>query len=122
MLVVHSDALASAWPPILDSTNTTTQTKDGRLVERYTHGPRETWGYAADAVWSTPPDKETGVAQQNHNCFYVVAPKNPRENAPLCVVLHSANRTAYDYLGMACLQRTLDEPSGSVEGDDKFAG
>ncbi|MEP6669329.1 MAG: hypothetical protein ABJF10_09265 [Chthoniobacter sp.] len=48
------------------------------------------------------------MAQQNHDSFYVVAPKQPRENAPLCVVLHSANRTAYDYLGFACLGRQLD--------------
>ena len=55
-----------------------------------------------------PPDKETGVAQQNHACFYVVSPTQPRENAPLCVVLHSANRTAYDYLGFACLGRQIE--------------
>ena len=59
--------------------------------------------------WSKLPDKESGVAQQNHDCFYIVSPKNPRENAPLCVVLHSANRTAYDYLGFACLGRQLGD-------------
>jgi len=106
----EAQAPANGWPPALDSTNTTTQTKDGRAVERYTHGPRESWGYPASASgeWSTPPDQESGVAQQNHDCFYVVAPKNPRENAPLCVVLHSANRTAFDYLGFACLGRKLE--------------
>ena len=123
-LDLHHDALASAWPPTLDSSNTTTQAKDGRAVERYTHGPRETWGYAEDAQWSTPPDKETGVAQQNYNSFYIVAPKNPREHAPLCVVLHSANRTAYDYLGMACLQRTFeghqDPPKVMTNSPDDF--
>ncbi len=97
-----------AWPPAMDPVNTTTQTKDGRTVARYTHGPRETWGYAQDAAWSTPPDRETGVDQQNHCCFYIVAPKHPRENAPLCVVLHSANRTAFDYLGFACLGRQIE--------------
>ena len=103
-------AQADDWPPALDSTNTTTQTKDGRTIERYTHGPREAWGYpeSASGEWSKPPDQETGVAQQNHDCFYVVAPKQPRENAPLCVVLHSANRTAYDYLGFACLGRQIE--------------
>src|SRR6266446_9315404 len=99
---------ASDWPPALDASNTARLTKDGRSIERFTHGPRATWGYAEDAEWSTPPDQETGVAQQSHNCFYVVAPKHPRENAPLCVVLHSANRTAFDYLGFACLGRQIE--------------
>jgi len=98
------------WPPTLDGKNTITQANDGRAIERYTHGPREAWGYPAEASgeWAYVPGPETGVAQQNHNCFYVVAPKNPRENAPLCVVLHSANRTAYDYLGFACLGRQIE--------------
>lgn len=102
---------ANSWPPALDSTNTTTQTNDGRTVERYVHGPRDAWGYPASASgeWITPPNGETGVAQQNHDCFYLVAPKHPRENAPLCVVLHSANRTAFDYLGFGCVGRKLGD-------------
>ena len=103
-----SSSLANDWPPNADATNTTTRTNDGRSIERFTHGPREAWGYPADENWSTPPDQETGVKQQNHACFYVVAPKPPRENAPLCVVLHSANRTACDYLGFACLGRQIE--------------
>jgi hypothetical protein len=101
---------AADWPPTLDGTNTTTRAADGRTIERYVHGPRESWGYAESAAgeWAVPPDKEAGVAQQNHACFYVVSPKNPRANAPLCVVLHSANRTAYDYLGFACLGRQVE--------------
>jgi pimeloyl-ACP methyl ester carboxylesterase len=101
---------AADWPPTLDASNPTTRTNDGRIIERYTHGPREAWGYPADATseWAFVPGPETGVAQQNHSCFYVVAPKKPRENAPLCVVLHSANRTAYDYLGFACLGRQIE--------------
>ena len=101
---------ADDWPPAPDSSNTTTRSRDGRAIERFTHGPREAWGYpdSASGEWGVPPDQETGVAQQNHNCFYVVAPKNHRENAPLCVVLHSANRTAYDYLGFACLGRQIE--------------
>jgi hypothetical protein len=99
----------SAWPPVLDANNTTTRALDGRLIERYVHGPKAEWGYPSgdEAEWRTPPEQESGVAQQNHNCFYVVSPKQPRENAPLCVVLHSANRTAFDYLGYACLDRKL---------------
>ena len=98
------------WPPTLDAANPVTQARDGRVIERYTHGPREAWGYPADASgeWGYPRAQETGPAQQNHNSFYLALPKNPRENAPLCVVLHSANRTAYDYLGFACLERKID--------------
>jgi len=101
---------ADTWSPTLDPANTTTQTLDGRRIERFTHGPRTEWGYpeSAGTEWSFVPGPETGVAQQNHSCFYVVSPKTPRENAPLCVVLHSANRTAYDYLGFACLGRQIE--------------
>ncbi|HSI11545.1 MAG TPA: hypothetical protein VK961_05850 [Chthoniobacter sp.] len=101
---------ADEWSPKLDATNTATKARDGRLIERYVHGPREAWHYPESAAgeWGTPPDHETGVAQQNHNSFYVVSPQQPRDNAPLCVVLHSANRTAYDYLGYACLGRQLE--------------
>ena len=99
---------ADVWPPLPDASNTTKRTQDGRVIERFTHGPREGWGYPATENWDVPPDQETGVKQQNHNCFYLVSPKNPRENAPLCVVLHSANRTAYDYVGFACLGRQIE--------------
>ena len=110
VLFHRPSARAADWPPTLDATNSITHSLDGRAIERFTHGPREAWGYpeAASGEWAVPPDKETGVAQQNHSCFYVVAPKDPRPNAPLCVVLHSANRTAYDYLGFACLGRQIE--------------
>src|SRR6266852_5885849 len=109
-LIPETPGRASDWPPALDASNTTTRSRDGRAIERYTHGPRQAWGYpeSASGEWGFVPGPETGVAQQNHNCFYMVAPKNPRENAPLCVVLHSANRTAYDYLGFACLGRQIE--------------
>jgi hypothetical protein len=98
------------WPPTLDAKNATTRSHDGRTIERYTHGPREAWGYpdSARGEWGYPAARETGAAQQNHNSFYLVAPRKPREQAPLCVVLHSANRTAYDYLGFSCLERKID--------------
>lgn len=109
---------AADWPPTFDAANTTTQTKDGRTIERYTHGPREAWGYPAEASgeWSYAPAQETGTTGQNHKGFYVVSPKNPREGAPLCVVLHSANRTAYDFLGFACLDRQIEnrEPPATI--------
>jgi poly(3-hydroxybutyrate) depolymerase len=109
-LLLTGVGFAVDWPPALDATNTTVQANDGRVIERYTHGPREAWGYpeSASGEWAFVPGPETGVAQRNHSCFYVVSPKNPRENAPLCVVLHSANRTAYDYLGFAVLGRQIE--------------
>jgi len=66
-----------------------------------------------------PAAQETGAAQQNHNSFYVVTPKEPRAGAPLCVVLHSANRTAYDYLGFGVLNRKIengDDPATVMTG------
>ncbi len=120
--------LKADWPPTLDEENSTTQSHDGRTIERYTHGPRQAWGYPVEASgeWGYPPAQETGPAQQNHNSFYVAAPKNPRENAPLCVVLHSANRTAFDYLGFACLVRKTengDSPAAAMTNSpDDFYG
>ncbi len=100
--------VSPAWPPTLDTRNTTTLAPDGRTIERFIHGPRDTWGYQPDPEvrWDYPVAQETGVAQQNINSFYVVSPKVPRPNAPLFVVLHSANRTAYDYLSFGVLGKT----------------
>jgi len=108
--LVAGPAFAEDWPPTLDASNTVTQAQDGRTIERYTHGPRPAWHYSekTKGEWDFHPGQETGVAQQNHNSFYVVSPKNPRPDAPLCVVLHSANRTAYDYLGFTCLARQIE--------------
>ncbi|HEY3330874.1 MAG TPA: hypothetical protein VGK19_12675 [Capsulimonadaceae bacterium] len=105
---------AADWPPTIDAANSVTQAVDGRTIERYVHGARPTWGYpeTAAAEWIPAPGQESGPTQQNHNSFYVVMPKTPRENAPLMVVLHSANRTAYDYMGYECLDRRVDK------GDD----
>jgi hypothetical protein len=120
--------LAADWPPTLDTNNATIRSHDGRTIERYTHGPREAWGYppSAKGEWGYPAAQETGSAQQNHNSFYVVAPKEPRAHAPLCVVLHSAGRTAYDYLGFACLERKIensDDPATAMTNppDDVYA-
>jgi len=95
------------WPPTLDTKSTTTQSTDGRTIEHYVHGPRKEWGYPADAKWDYPASQENDSHLQNYNSFYLVAPKVPHENAPLCVVLHSANRTAYDYMVASSLYGPL---------------
>jgi poly(3-hydroxybutyrate) depolymerase len=105
-LLFSTVALAADWPPVLDPNSLTTQTENGRRIERYTHGPRADWGYADG--WRYSPPQETGKEGQNRNSFYVVSPKHPRPRAPLCVVLHSANRTAFDYLGFQFLSRKVD--------------
>ena len=103
-------ALAADWPPVLDHNNMTVQTNDGRRIERYTHGPLTEWGYAniSPGEWRYPTPQETGKLGQNHNSFYVVSPRKQHKNAPLCVVLHSANRTAFDYMGFQFLNRRVD--------------
>ena len=110
LLVTAAVCPAADWPPVLDDKNVTTKGVDGRLIERFIHGPRAEWGYAESAAgeWRYPAGQETGAAQQNHDSFYVVTPLQPRAGAPLCVVLHSANRTAYDYLGYGYLNRKID--------------
>ena len=119
---------AADWPPVLDAGSTVTRSFDGRAIERYTHGPRESWGYPAgiEKEWAYAAGQESGKDQQNHNSFYLVAPKNPRPGAPLCVVLHSANRTAYDYLGFGHLNRKIeggDDPAtvATRSPDDFYA-
>ncbi len=121
-------AHAADWPPALDAANKTMRATNGRIIERYTHGPREAWGYpqGIDKEWVYTPGEETGANGQNHNSFYLVSPKTPREGAPLCVVLHSANRTAYDYLGYGHLDRKIgggDDPAtvATRSPDDFYA-
>jgi hypothetical protein len=80
------------WPPAPDHGNTYTKSLDGRIIERFTHHSRSQWGYKA--------------SQQNY--FFLVHPKKVQKNAPLCVVLHSANRTAVDFLGYFFLNRKVD--------------
>ena len=117
------------WPPTLDTKSTTTQSTDGRTIEHYVHGPRKEWGYPADAKWDYPASQENDSHLQNYNSFYLVAPKVPHENAPLCVVLHSANRTAYDYLVPSSLYAQIQKtdptfgPEASVTNspDDSYA-
>ena len=91
---------APSWPPALDTTSTITKTLDGRPIEHYEHGLLAAWGYPAPVgdEWAFHPAGEDGADKQNHNTFYLVPPKVVRDGAPMVVVLHSANRTAYNYV------------------------
>jgi hypothetical protein len=91
---------APSWPPTLDTTSTITKTLDGRPIEHYEHGQVAAWGYPAPVgdEWAFHPAGEDTAEKQNNNTFYLIPPKVPRDNAPLVVILHSANRTAYNYL------------------------
>jgi poly(3-hydroxybutyrate) depolymerase len=97
--VPSSVAKDTDWPPLLDQSNPFPKSLDGRIIERFTHGSRSQWGYK--------------TSQKNY--FFLVHPKKNTINAPLCVVLHSANRTALDYLGYCFLNRKVDP--GDNPGD-----
>jgi dienelactone hydrolase len=66
------------WPPQKAKTGTF----GGRTLDTVTHGTRPEWGYAA-------PQKDTAL---------VLHPKEPRKNAPLYVVLHSAGHDVHSCL------------------------
>ena len=59
-----------SWPPVRESESVFTE----RKLETFKHGVKPEWGYAA-------PQRDT---------FLVLHPQEPRTNAPLYVVLHSA--------------------------------
>ena len=125
LFMTAAAARSADWPPSPDAHNTVTQTLDGRTIQRFTHGPRPQWGYPASPEWQYSAGQETGPQGQNHNSFYVVSPRNPHKNAPLCVILHSANRTAFDYLGYQFLNRKIapdDRPGAVMTGalDDAY--
>ncbi len=90
--ILVAEERAGEWPPVADGGNTYSQSVDGRTIERFTHQSRSQWGYP--------------VPQPNY--FFLVHPKRESKNAPLCVVLHSANRTALDFLGYYFLNRKVD--------------
>lgn len=72
---------ADAWTP----EKTGERVHDGRTLEVYQHGVKEAWGYAA-------PHRDT---------FMVLHPAQPRDGAPLYVVLHSAGHDVH-----SCVQCT----------------
>ena len=113
------------WPPVLDTQNPTTVSVDGRKIERFVHGGKPAWGYPANAAWPYPPLEKFESTMQNNNCFYLVSPKVPRNNAPLCVVLHSANRSGYDYMHYSSLTPGMSaaNPSHAITDspDDFYA-
>ncbi len=108
--VLSSTKTITGWPPLLDRENPYPKSIDGRIIERFTHQSPSQWGY------KTPQT----------NYFYLVHPKKKGRKAPLCVVLHSANRTALDYLGYCFLNRKVvpgDNPSDYGEKiPDDFYG
>lgn len=78
LLALPAFAQTTDWPPQRE--------KDGefgaRKLDTYQHGVRSEWGYAA-------PQRDT---------FLVLHPKQPREKAPLYVVLHSAGHDVHSCL------------------------
>ncbi|MEI7687601.1 MAG: hypothetical protein WCL32_21545 [Planctomycetota bacterium] len=76
-------AQEASWPPEKAKDSEFT----GRKLETFQHGVRKEWGYAA-------PQRDT---------FLVLHPKQPRSNAPLYVVLHSAGHDVHSCL--ACTAR-----------------
>ena len=105
LLLLSTYQQAFAWPPVLDGANQYTRAIDGRRIERFAHDPDKSWGY---------DDK-------HRNNFFVVHPKTPKngEKAPLCVVLHSANRTNLDYLGYMFLNRKVDPTDDPSDHGEK---
>jgi hypothetical protein len=97
------DSSAVGWPPVLDDNNTYTKSLDGRTIQRFVHQSRAQWGCQA--------------SQQNY--FLLVHPRQPGPGAPLCVILHSANRTAFDYLGYFFLNRKVDPGDNPADMGEK---
>lgn len=77
-LIAAASAHAADWPPEREKESVFTE----RKVETYQHGTKAEWGYAA-------PQRDT---------FLVLHPKQPREKAPLYVVLHSAGHDVHSCL------------------------
>src|SRR5262245_3311463 len=77
-VVATARAQEASWPPEKQKESEFT----GRKLEEYRHGTRKEWGYAE-------PQRDT---------FLVLHPKQPRERAPLYVVLHSAGHDVHSCL------------------------
>lgn len=90
---------AASWPPENPS-----QSKEfnGRKTETYVHGAPPEWGYAK-------PQDDT---------FVVIHPKQPRKNAPLYVVLHSAG---HDVFSCVNCTKTVGNHDIYRSPDDHFA-
>ncbi|MCA9059434.1 MAG: prolyl oligopeptidase family serine peptidase, partial [Planctomycetaceae bacterium] len=92
-------AMPSAeWTPEKQSESEFT----GRKLDTYHHGTKPSWGY-------TEPQRDT---------FLVLHPKQPRDNAPLYVVLHSAGHDVH-----SCLECTKTVGNHDIyhAPDDFFA-
>jgi poly(3-hydroxybutyrate) depolymerase len=99
-LTIASSAIAQTtdWPPQREKESEFT----GRKLETFKHGIKADWGYAA-------PQQDT---------FLVLHPKEPRANAPLYVVLHSAGHDVHSCL--ACTS-TVGNHDIYRSPDDFFA-
>lgn len=88
VLVFAASARAqdAGWPPTKQKESEFT----GRKLDTFQHGSKKDWGYAE-------PQKDT---------FLVLHPRQPRANAPLYVVLHSAGHGVHSCLG--CTARVGD--------------
>ncbi|WP_425617749.1 prolyl oligopeptidase family serine peptidase [Anatilimnocola sp. NA78] len=97
-LVTSVSAQAVDWPPQKEK-----ETEFGaRKLDTYVHGVQKEWGY-------TLPQQDT---------FLVLHPKEPRTNAPLYVVLHSAGHDVH-----SCLKCTATVGNHDIyhAPDDFFA-
>jgi len=66
------------WPPVLEKESVFTE----RKLDTFKHGTKQEWAYAAPQV----------------DTFLVLHPKQPRTQAPLYVVLHSAGHNVHSCL------------------------
>lgn len=97
-LVAAACAGAADWPPEKEPESVF----QGRKLETFKHGTKAEWGYAA-------PQRDT---------FLVLHPKQPRQHAPLYVVLHSAGHDVH-----SCLACTATHGNHDIyhSPDDFFA-
>jgi predicted esterase len=97
-LPLHADD--AAWAPTKDAAKDAVI--NGRAMETFEAGVKSEWGYAA-------PQQDT---------FVVIHPKEPRQNAPLYVVLHSAG---HDVMSCVNCTKTVGNHDIYRSPDDHFA-
>jgi hypothetical protein len=102
LMSLPSPARQADWTPTKDPTKGKDLAAIGRSLDVYQHDAKAEWGYKA-------PQKDT---------FVVVHPKEPRKNAPLYVVLHSAGHDV-----MSCVKCTSEVGNHDIyrSPDDHYA-